>query len=278
MCCMLWSFFALLWNFFTDQTFFVGARLHRKRAFYGLGRSVLVAGLVALNLVFASGTALAEGPASKKSAIPTRLIIPSIAVDSEIEPVGSYVVEINDQKYRQWDTSINHVGWHNRSARLGQAGNTVLAGHSDIFAMVFENLRRLEPGEAVYVTSGDQVYGYIISEVVEVQEAGVSLAQRVANGRLISDTEDERLTLITCSRPGATHRIVVVARPVDVSPVVHNLAQFAASNALAIAAEARPAVTELVEPADDGTPAFASASLPLPVDSEPGLWLKRLVY
>lgn len=278
MCCIRLSFFALLWKIVTGQRFFVGARLHRKRAFCALGRGLFIAGLVALNLIFAPGVALAEGPASKRQAIPMRLIIPSIAVDSEIEPVGSYIVEINGQKYRQWDTSDNQVGWHNRSARLGQAGNTVLAGHSDIFAMVFQNLRQLEPGEVVYVASGDQVYRYIIVEVLEVQEAGVSLTQRVANGRLISATDDERLTLITCSRSGATHRIVVVARPVDVSPIVHNLAKFAASRAISVATETpRPAETEAIPPAG-GTPTLASAPLPLPVDSEPGLRLKRLVY
>ena len=59
-----------------------------------------------------------------------------------------------------------------------------------------------------------QEYQYLITETVLVQEKGVSMEQRVQNAQLIGPTSDERLTLITCANPGATHRLIVTAHPV----------------------------------------------------------------
>ena len=275
--CILLSFFSWFWKVISDHIFRKIANHHRRRAFCVLGRGAIIAGLLAVSALHTAGTALAEGPASKPSAIPMRLIIPAIAVDSEIETVGSHIVDINGRKYRQWDTSDNLVGWHNRSAPLGHRGNTVLAGHSDIFSMVFQNLGQLEPGQTVYVATGETIHRYIITEVLEVQEAGVSLAQRVANGRLISTTDDERLTLITCSRPGSTHRMVVVAHPAGMLPIVHHQSELTAPHTADVATETEPVLTHINRPAAGRAP----SSWPvfrLPMPSDQGLWLKNLVY
>ena len=128
-------------------------------------------------------------------------------------PVDRKVVVINGRPYKQWDTADNEVGWHNLSARPGQAGNTVLAGHSDVYAQVFRNLEAVKVGDEVIVRSGEQAYRYIVTARLLVQERGVSLQQRIKNARLIAPTDDERVTLITCANPGATHRLVVIALP-----------------------------------------------------------------
>jgi sortase (surface protein transpeptidase) len=47
-----------------------------------------------------------------------------------------------------------------------------------------------------------------------VQEKGVSVETRVQNAQWVAPTSDERLTLVTCAGPDATHRLIVIARPV----------------------------------------------------------------
>ena len=146
-------------------------------------------------------------------AIPIRLIISSITLDSAIVPVGWKKVEIEGQTYGQWLADDNLVGWHNLSAPLGQPGNTVLNGHSNTYAKVFQNLHRVQIGDEISAFSGDQVYRYRVVYKLLVQEKGVSMAERLENAQLIMPTPDERLTLITCSYPGATHRLIIIAYP-----------------------------------------------------------------
>jgi sortase A len=188
-----------------------------RRAFLFLkGWQLILALIFVMALVLNdSAVALAEGPTATvaPSATPTRLRIPAIELDSDIVTVGSQIVEVSGRKYRQWDTSSTLVGWQQGSALLGQRGNTVLTGHSDIYTQIFRNLDQLRPGDEIIVSAGDQVYYYRVTRVIEVQETGVSMAQRVENGKWIARTDDERLTLITCSRPGASHRLIVVAYP-----------------------------------------------------------------
>jgi len=171
---------------------------------------------MAFGLSFAPALITSANAPALNSAFPTRLTIPSIELDSAIIPVGWTPVVINGQTYGQWDTADNEVGWHNLSAALGEVGNTVLAGHSDINSRVFENLEQVVVGDEITVVSGagQQAYRYRVMHKVLVQEAGVSLETRIQNAQWIAPTNDERLTLVTCSRPGATHRLIVVAQPI----------------------------------------------------------------
>jgi LPXTG-site transpeptidase (sortase) family protein len=181
---------------------------------FKLGPAILFAlaffGIMPLlaSLVFASDPAVPAAPA------PTRLVIPSINLNHTVIPLGWKEVEINGQIYAQWLADDKQIGWHNLTAPLGQAGNTVMNGHSDIYSQVFQDLDQVEVGDEIMAFSGDQFYLYRVAEKILVQEKGVSLEQRIANARLIMPTEDERLTLITCAYPGATHRLIVIAYPV----------------------------------------------------------------
>jgi sortase A len=169
--------------------------------------------LVFSSIFFQAQIVLAD-EAAKPTSIPTRLIIPAISLDEAVVPVGLKEVKIEGKTYYQWLTDDNRVGWHNLSAPLGQVGNTVLNGHSDINAKVFQDLPKVEIGDELIVCSDNQVYRYVVTEKFLVQEKGVSLAKRIENAQLIMPTPDERLTLITCAQPGATHRLVVIARRV----------------------------------------------------------------
>jgi sortase A len=147
--------------------------------------------------------------------MPTRLVIPAIALESNITPVGWESVLIDGATYRQWSTTDNLVGWHRLSAKLGQPGNTVLNGHSNVNGAVFRNLKYVQIGDEITIFSGKQDYHYIITQKFSVKEKDVSLETRIENAQLIAPTQDERLTLITCANPGATHRLIVVARPLS---------------------------------------------------------------
>jgi len=146
---------------------------------------------------------------------PTRLVIPAIALDSPVVPVDQTPLVIGDRVYGQWNTADNSVGWHNRSAKLGQLGNTVLNGHSDLNAAVFRHLGHVDIGDKISVFSGDQLRNYIAIHKFLVKEEDVSLEERILNASWIASTQDERLTLVTCANPGATHRLILIALPLD---------------------------------------------------------------
>lgn len=156
----------------------------------------------------------AADTSASTAAMPTRLVIPVITLDSQIVPVTQKDVTVNGKPYKQWQTDDKFVGWHNLSATLGQPGNTVLNGHSNIYAKIFQNLDKLNVGDEIVAFTGEQPHRYVVTEKILVKEKGASLEERIANAKLIMPTADERLTLITCSQPGATHRLLVIARPV----------------------------------------------------------------
>ncbi len=175
--------------------------------------AICLVGLVFSFIFFQAAIVLAD-EAAKPTSIPTRLIIPAISLDEAVVPVGLKEVKIEGKTYYQWLTDDNLVGWHNLSAPLGQAGNSVLNGHSDIYAKVFQDLPKVEIGDELIVRSGNQVYRYVVTKKLLVQEKGVSLAKRIENAKLIMPTQDERLALITCAQPGATHRLIITAQRV----------------------------------------------------------------
>jgi LPXTG-site transpeptidase (sortase) family protein len=145
--------------------------------------------------------------------VPTRLEIPAIALDSGVVPVDKSPVVVDGKIYGQWNTTDNLVGWHNLSAQLGQVGNIVLNGHGDVDAAVFRNLGYVRIGDEIIISSGAQHFRYVVTQKFLVQEGNVPLEVRVQNAAWIAPTQDERLTLITCANPGATHRLILIAQP-----------------------------------------------------------------
>lgn len=104
------------------------------------------------------------------------------------------------------------VGWDSTSAEPGFAGNTIMAGHNNLFGAVFGGLYDLQIGDEVAVWSELGVFSYRVSEVLLLEEEGQPLEVRYQNARWLNDTPDDRLTLITCwPRNAYTHRLIVVA-------------------------------------------------------------------
>lgn len=176
---------------------------------FDISKSVILA--LILTFILANIT-LANEPDSP-AGTPTRLLIPTIALDREVFPVGWTPIVVNGTLVGQWETLDNHVAWHNFSAGLGQVGNTVLNGHSDIHTRVFRNLPDVEIGDEIIAFSGERMFRYVVTSKILVREKGVSHEQRAENAKLIAPTNDERLTLVTCAAPAATHRLIIIAQP-----------------------------------------------------------------
>jgi len=145
---------------------------------------------------------------------PTRLVIESVGIDSDIIPVGWEVVEQSGQQYSIWQVADFAVGWHKTSASLGQPGNTVMAGHHNVQGEVFRDLVNVEVGDKVVVYADGQAVDYVVDLKTIVKEKGEPLEVRQRNAQWIAPTDDERLTFITCwPYTNNTHRVIVVARP-----------------------------------------------------------------
>jgi LPXTG-site transpeptidase (sortase) family protein len=137
---------------------------------------------------------------------PSRLRIPSIGVDAPVAGVsllqdGSMAVPNN-----LWTS-----GWLSSSARPGQAGSAVIAGHRGIGTQaLFSHLENVRPGDKVHVS--DAGGGELVYEVTRVASMDLSVATQL---QVFGPTTQQQLVLITCfgqySRSTRTydHRLVV---------------------------------------------------------------------
>lgn len=144
--------------------------------------------------------------------MPTRIVIPAIALDAPIEPVGWN----QENGVSAWDIP-NHfaAGWLQTSAPLGQPGNTVLDGHHNIAGEVFRYLVNLKPGDLIEVYANDRRFVYTVVARHILPDRDQPIEIRRQNALWIQPTWDERLTLVTCwPYTNNTHRLIVVAKPI----------------------------------------------------------------
>lgn len=161
-------------------------------------------------------SAVPTSSASHQSTI-SRVIIPSINVDSKVVEVGWDVKQQGDQQVAIWQVAEYAVGQHKGSANPGEGGNVVLAGHVGGYGKVFKDLYYVKPGDQITLYSAGQQYLYTVQERLLVTEEGVSDEQHAANAQLIAPTDHEVATLVTCwpaKGPNKfTQRVVVRAVP-----------------------------------------------------------------
>jgi LPXTG-site transpeptidase (sortase) family protein len=148
---------------------------------------------------------------------PMRINIPQIELDAPVTAIGLQNIQIEGNTHYQWMVPSNfQAGWHNTSARLGQNGNTVLNGHHNIHGEVFRDLVDLNEGDRIFVEDASTSYAYEVSEILILEERNQPLAVRQENAKWIGETEDERITLVTCwPYSDNSHRVIVIAYPVD---------------------------------------------------------------
>ncbi len=155
---------------------------------------------------------------TKLPAIPERLVISSIQLDTPILQATWRKVLYEGYVFDQYKAPKNAAGWHPNSALLGEVGNTVLNGHNNIDGEVFRYLDKVRVGDLIQVYSSDREYDYIVTNTMLLLEVGESSKKRMENAAWIGASNDERLTLVTCwPYVSNTHRLIIVAKPVSSS-------------------------------------------------------------
>jgi sortase A len=150
---------------------------------------------------------VSEAQAIARPDHPSRLVIPTIALDTKIVDVG--IVVENGRPV--WDTAAFAVGYHRGTALPGTRGNTVMAGHisSPVSKKgeVFKRLPEVRIGDRVEVYVGERRVVYAVSEIRTVLPTAV---------QVMNQTPDATLTLITCYPDyDYSRRLVVVGSLVE---------------------------------------------------------------
>jgi LPXTG-site transpeptidase (sortase) family protein len=120
-----------------------------------------------------------------------RVAVPRVGINAPVE-----VLTLDGRGAMQDPKTPNAVAWYDFSARPGQLGNVVLAGHVDYEKYgpaVFWRLRDLKPGDKVEVGLADgTTFNY------EVESLNYYDAATAPVKEITGPTQYEAITLITC--------------------------------------------------------------------------------
>lgn len=153
--------------------------------------------------------------------IPSRIVIPAIHLDAPVTVATRQDIDYRGQTFEQWVAPNDfEAGWQVDSAPLGAGDNTVLLGHHNVYGEVFGHLIDLQAGDTILVFSNAKEFAYKIAQKMILPERDQPIEVRLKNAEWIAPTLDERLTLVTCwPHDSNTHRLVIVAIPVDLSAI-----------------------------------------------------------
>lgn len=153
----------------------------------------------------------------ERHATVTRVVIPTVDIDSKVVEVGWDLEQQGDNQVPVWQVAKYAVGQHHGSANPGEGDNIVLAGHVGGYGHVFRDLYYVRAGEPLVLYSDGKAYNYIIKQRLVVLEDGATPEQQAANAKLIEPTSSEMVTLITCwpatGKDKFIKRVVVQAVP-----------------------------------------------------------------
>ncbi|HEV7666218.1 MAG TPA: DUF4012 domain-containing protein [Chloroflexota bacterium] len=139
-----------------------------------------------------SGGSTCSRPLVEASPIapPVWLDVPSAKISTPIVDLG-----VGADGIMEAPPTPDVVGWYRMSARAGQPGNSVLAGHVDWGqnTAVFWGLRNLEPSDAIVVHGTDGVLHHYV-----VQWNRVFSRTDAAATEFVRGSDQPLLTLITC--------------------------------------------------------------------------------
>lgn len=121
---------------------------------------------------------------------PTRLRIPAIGVDASVESVGLTADGAMDVP-----KDYANVAWYNLGPKPGAAGNAVIDGHVDSKTgpAVFWDLRKLRPGDEVFVLGSDGIERRFVVTAMQVYKRDVAPLERIFGA-----APGTHLNLITC--------------------------------------------------------------------------------
>ena len=129
----------------------------------------------------------------EEASLPTRILIPSLSIDLSVKKAK--IIE------GYWELFEDSAAWGEGSGLPGAMGNQVIFAHAR--EGLFLPLREIQKGMKVYVLSGDKWFSYEVDEIKEVDPDQTEV---------IAETEDEKLTLYTCSGFADSKRLIVVAK------------------------------------------------------------------
>lgn len=147
------------------------------------------------NYTFASEPVEVKGLSQEEGALvlPKKIIIPTLSINLEIkkaEIINGY-----------WEVFPDAAAWGSGSGLPGKTGNQVIFAHAH--DGLFLPLKNIKVGMSIYVLTDNDWYQYSVKEIKEVYPSQVEV---------ISPTEDETLTLYTCSGFKDSKRLIVISK------------------------------------------------------------------
>lgn len=122
--------------------------------------------------------------------VPTRLRIPSLGIDTQVEQVGKTKDGAMDVPNSFWT-----VGWYKLGAKPGEIGNAVIDGHLDNpkGPSIFWDLKKLVPGSRIFVS--DNKGQELVFEVYDNADYPFDSAPLE---KIFGTASNVQLNLITC--------------------------------------------------------------------------------
>lgn len=158
-----------------------------------------------------------ESPPEWYSTI-TRIQVPAIKLDKQVIAVGWTSQQQDGQEVAVFDVDKYRVGHHQGTSNPGGGSNIVLAGHSGGRAYPFNDIYYLKPGDLIELTSNGELYDYVVSDHIVVDEVGEPMTTRRENARYILPTDEEMITMVACwplTGPNKfKQRVIIRAKPV----------------------------------------------------------------
>jgi LPXTG-site transpeptidase (sortase) family protein len=127
--------------------------------------------------------------------LPKKIIIPSLSVNLPVKKAN--VVD------GYWEVFEDSAAWGMGSGIPGENGNQVIFAHAR--ENLFLALQSIKLGEEIYILNDDAWFSYKVTEIKEVFPSQIEVIEK---------TEDQTLTLYTCSGYKDSKRLIVVAKRV----------------------------------------------------------------
>jgi sortase A len=160
------------------------------------------------------GTSIPAELAADSKDYPSRLTIPTLNIDANVQHVG-----IAASGNLAVPNNFTDVAWYRNGALPGQDGTAVMDGHVDnglSLAGVFKHLDSIQKGTDIYVVTGDGTKLHY-----EVSDIELYPYQDVPMADIVTKSGPPRLALITCDGAWVQgqrtydHRLVVYANLVS---------------------------------------------------------------
>jgi len=131
--------------------------------------------------------------ANEEAKSPEKVVIPDLDIDLTVKP--SRLID------GYWEVFSDSAGWGEGSGEPGKPGNQVIFAHAR--DGLFKPLNKASVGMNVYVLTKKEWFSYEITNIKEVLPNQTEV---------IKPTDDEILTLYTCSGFADTKRLIVTAK------------------------------------------------------------------